>query len=138
MSPYSLIDHTADLGIRVTAGSLNELFAEAVRALFSLLVRSNRHPRTEKRFIAVEGLDLEDLMVNWLREMLYLFNGKDKAVASVFVSSVETTLIRAEVELYEIDFLRDEILEDIKAVTYHQIEVGPLKHGFVARVIFDI
>ncbi len=138
MHPYTLIDHTADLGIRVTAGSLERLFEEAADALFDLLLRSKRHQRTERRLLEVEGLDLEDLMVNWLRELLYFFNGQDKAAASISVARVEPTLVRAEVELYEIDFLRDEILREIKAVTYHRIQVERLNGDFVTQVIFDI
>lgn len=138
MVPYELMDHTADLRIRVTAETLEDLFAEAGKAVFNLLLRSTRQPGIEKRRVEMEGLDLEDLMVNWLRELLYFFNGQGKAAASITILSLNNTLIRATVELYDVDYLRDEVLTDIKAVTYHQIEVGRLNEGYVTQVIFDV
>ena len=136
--PYTLIDHTADLGVRVRASGLRELFEEAAAALFDLITNRGRVTGAVERALAVQGRDRPDLMVNWLRELLYLWNGNQLLVARTRVEALDETRLAARVWTAAYDPRRHELRHEIKAVTYHGITVRPADEGWEAVVIFDV
>lgn len=136
--PYSLIDHTADIGIRVHSATVEALFAETAGALFDLICDRRQLTAETSRRIAVDGNDWPDLMVNWLRELLYLFNGELQLVKSVQIEHLSPYHIHAQVRTAAQDAGCWEIRHEIKAVTYHGISAGPVADGWEAVVIFDV
>ena len=86
----------------------------------------------------VSGEDWADLMINWLREILYLWNGKERLVKSADITSLSETRLTAQVPFDPYDPDRHVIKTEIKAVTYHQIQVKRTPSGWTARIIFDI
>jgi SHS2 domain-containing protein len=88
--------------------------------------------------MTVSGVDWADLMINWLREILYLWNGKERLVKSVKILSLSEKNISAIIyfDAYKPD--RHLIKTEIKAVTYHQIQVKRSASGWKAQIIFDI
>ena len=138
MAPYECIDHTADLAIVVHAASLKQLFEEAGRALFDLLIRTRGVRASHSIICTVEGADKEDLMVNWLRELLYLFNGEEKAVSSIEILDLTPSRVEARLDWIPVDFTQDEVMTEIKAVTYHQIRVEKTDRDYEAQVVFDV
>ncbi len=73
---YRIIDHTADLGLLVFGADPSEVFATAARAMFDIMVSPDSVCAEQSLNLQVEGADWPDLMVNWLRELLYLWSGK--------------------------------------------------------------
>ena len=135
---YRFFDHTADFGIEIFGDDAHHLFEEAAGALFDLIAGSGTVARGHQRTLEVSGQDWADLMVNWLRELLYLWNGESQLVRGVELLSLEKTRLHATVTSEDYDPQRHEIRNEIKAVTYHQIQVGPFEDGWRARVILDI
>ena len=135
---YEIIDHTADLGIVVKGGNIKELFVNAANAMTDLMVKADVREKGAKRKLIVEGEDLPDLMVRWLSEILYLFNGEHMLVSAIEISSISPIRLRSALTVVSLKKGHHEILREIKAVTYHQIAVTKTPDGWVARVIFDI
>ena len=135
---YELIDHTADVGIRVFAGSPEELFADAGLVLFELITDTARLAGGESVLLEVEGADWPDLMVNWLRELLFLWSGRGMLVTAVDVTAVCETRVCATIRAARFDPGRHPIKNEIKAVTYHQAAVTRGPTGWSAVVIFDV
>jgi protein archease len=135
---YRFFDHTADFGLELCGDDARGLFYEAGTALFDLITPPAAPGRCVRRRIEVSGQDWADLMVNWLRELLYLWNGESQLVRGIEVTAVEETRLAAVLSCEPYDPDRHEIRNEIKAVTYHQIEAGPSEDGWRARVIFDI
>jgi SHS2 domain-containing protein len=135
---YKLIDHTADFGIHVFGADPKELFANAAFATFDMLTEIDSLKSLEAATIRVTGDDWPDLMVNWLRELLYFWNGKELLVKKVKILALSENKLSANVELDPFDPDRHEIKIEIKAVTYHQIQVSSGPEGWEARVIFDV
>ena len=137
---YQLIDHTADFGLRVTAADLPSLFADAVHALFDVIaeVRTPAAVAPETLTVQVFGDDWPDLMVNWLREALYQWTGEERLVRRAGILSMSAYTLTARLSYEPYDPARHDILQEIKAVTYHQIRVAQVPSGWEARVIFDI
>ena len=135
---YKLIDHTADFGIQVFGADSQELFTNAALALFDVITETDMLKSLDSCNITASGEDWSDLMVNWLREILYLWNGKEMLVKAVQILSLSEKKISAKIyfDAYMPD--RHIINTEIKAVTYHQIQVKSSPSGWEARVIFDI
>ena len=137
---YRLFDHTADLGMEIFGGSVEELFSNAGHALFHIMVGENirQSEAHHQHQIDVEGADWPDLMVNWLRELLYLWSGKLQIVDQIDITSLCETRLYATVTSIDFDPAKHRIDKEIKAITYHQIEVVPDAKGWRASVIFDV
>lgn len=135
---FSILDHTADLGILVNGRDLRNLFEGAAESMTQIMVKGDRrqHPRTLR--LSVAGEDLADLMVRWLGEILYLFEGEREILSDLDIDSISPT--RLDVTLKTVPFNPDihEILCEIKAVTYHQIQVAQKGDQWQARIFFDL
>ncbi len=135
---YHLIDHTADFGIHVSGTSSKDLFANAAEALFDVITDIDSLTGYDSCHIEVSGEDWSDLMINWLREILYLWNGKERLVKSANITSLSENKLSAQVVFDPYDPDRHAIKTEIKAATYHQIQVKLTPSGWTARIIFDI
>jgi SHS2 domain-containing protein len=135
---YTQMDHTADLRIRVHGKDPRDLFENAARALIDIMLADTSGMATVATEITLDGGDLADLMVRWLGEILYLFEGEG-VVATLFdIHELEPQRLRATVGGIPFDPQRHEILTAIKAVTYHGIEVAPQGDRWEAKVTFDV
>ena len=135
---YRIIDHTADLGIHVYGADPKELFTHAAYALFDLItdLKTLKAAHTEK--ITMTSEDWPDLMMNWLRELLYFWAGRERLVKQTEILTLSKTKLIASLDYDTYDPNRHLIKEEIKAVTYHQIRVKSGPSGWEARVIFDV
>lgn len=138
MYSYKTFDHTADLGLIVTGKGREDLYANAAFAVFDIITDLGRVEARETRRILVEGDSLEDLLINYLREILYLYNGERWILKEIRVSRVDDHALEAEARGEPLDGRKHEIRKEIKAVTYHQAQVRQTKGGWEARVIFDV
>lgn len=136
--PYTLLDHTADLRVRITGTSRAALFRNAGLALADLICDPDTRIPDETMTVGIEGDDPADLMVNYLRELLYLWTGKEKLVKMVSILDVSDTALSARLKISSYDSVGHDIINEIKAVTYHQIAVAPVEDGWQATVVFDI
>jgi SHS2 domain-containing protein len=135
---YSLIDHTADLGIRVFGSDLKTLFENTAYSMFDLITDTKILEGGKEFDIQVSGFDLPDLMFNWLRELLYVFSGNEMMVKKTDIGFISENSISARV-IYDVyDPLRHEIKNEIKAVTYHQLKVEEKPDGWETMIIFDV
>ncbi|MDG6221076.1 MAG: archease [Candidatus Thermoplasmatota archaeon] len=133
---YEIIDHTADVGIRVTESTMEEAFSTAAKAMFELIVAGDVRTQVRKD-LDVEAPDHERLLVAFLSELLYFFDVEHYVVkeAKVNISGDEKGFfLSAKLGGDTVDFERHEILTEIKAVTYHMLSV---EDGNL-QVLFDI
>ena len=93
---YKLIDHTADFGIQVYGTDSRELFSNAALALFDVITEMDALTGRDSCNIKTSGDDWSDLMINWLREILYLWNGEERLVKSVQILSLSENNISAK------------------------------------------
>ncbi len=139
---YTEVEHTADLAILVEADSLRELYRRAALALFALLVEGGDVHAGERRHLTVDGRDREDLMHELLSRLLSDFYADDFIAASIAVTHVDDRHLEADLEGECFDRRRHVSLREIKAVTYHGLEIrGADESGprlWQARVTFDV
>ena len=135
---YRLIDHTADFRLEIFGVDPASLFQQAAMALFDLISDPSLLNGIHRSAIEIHGDDWADLMVNWLRELLYCWNGDKRLVAGVTIDLIEPTRLKATLAYDRYVPQRHEIRNEIKAATYHQIEVRPHADGWIGRVILDV
>ncbi len=135
---YRIFDHTADLGVEVTGATLEELYAGAAFALFDLLTDLSSVRAGVAREIVVSGEDPADLLVNFLREILYAWNGDRFLMKACRIQEVSPRRLKALLRGEPFDPSRHRIQQEIKAVTYHQASVEKTGDGWMARVVFDV
>jgi SHS2 domain-containing protein len=135
---YTLIDHSADLGIELGAPTLDALFVEGARALFDLVGTLDATLPVEAASICVSGQDVEDLFRAWLSELLFRCFARGCLFSEFRVRSLDALRLEAEAWGEPLDPARHTIEREIKAVTFHGLEVRERPGGWTARVIFDI
>jgi SHS2 domain-containing protein len=135
---YTLLDHTADLKIRITGKDPADLFKNAGLALFDLIIDPQTVTPEKEIAIRVGGADRADLMVNYLRELLYLWTGDENLINMIDIRDISESDLDARITVGRYIPGRHEIAHEIKAVTYHQIEVSRTPEGWQAMVVLDI
>ncbi len=138
MTGYRIFDHTADLGVEVSGDTLEELYAGAAFALFDLLTDLSAVRAGMVREIVVTGEDPADLLVNFLREGLYAWNGEGFLMKACLIREVKPRRLAALLRGESFDPSRHRIKQEIKAVTYHQASVRETAEGWKAKVVFDV
>ena len=135
---YEYFDHTADVGIRLSAPDIDTLFADAGRALMGLFVENIDDVRPEQEFaFRVEGTERDYLLFDWLSELVRHFETTG-AVLSRFEVQVSADGLTARGWGEPLDPQRHHLGNEVKAVTYHQLAVSQTADGWSAQVILDI
>jgi SHS2 domain-containing protein len=133
-----LFEHTADLGLRATAPTLDALFAEMAACLVSATVEDPTGVRPlQERRIELAGTDREFLLFDWLKELLVRFETDRLLFASFDVSVTDGGLI-ATVRGEPYDAERHPLAHEVKAITYHELKVERTADGWLGEVIVDI
>jgi SHS2 domain-containing protein len=138
MNRYRVFDHTADLGLEIYGKTVKELFANAAFAIFDNISDLKHVHTVVERKIVVEGEGWEDLLVNYLREVLYLFNGEGLLLKEYSIMTIEPHHLEGLVAGEIFDSAKHSIHTEIKAVTYHQVTVRETPNMWVGRVILDV
>jgi len=140
MSHYTLFDHTADIGVEVTGRTRKALFVNAAQTLFDVMIESKTGEvaKKQQKKIAVEGTDVADLLINFLRELLYLFNGEKFITGGCEIIKFTNQELQARLKGESFDSKKHLIKTEIKAVTYSGLTVEKEKAGWRVRIIFDV
>ncbi|MSO23586.1 MAG: archease [Acidobacteria bacterium] len=116
---YQLLDHPADLGIEAIGQSLIEAFEQEAVGLMSVILDVELVQCCDNRVISLQAADMEQLLVKWLTEILYLYDGIKFAAVRFQIDELTSTSLSANV--FGEPFSEDRHLTrlDIKAITYH-------------------
>jgi SHS2 domain-containing protein len=135
---FETFDHTADLGLRVEAASREELFAEAARGLTAQIVENPEKisPRDEIT-IAKPGTEIDYLLFDWLDELIYQYEVRNRVFAE-FDVRLDDTGLTATLRGETVDRGKHALSHEVKAITYHGFMVEPTDRGWRAEMILDI
>ena len=137
MEPYNTFEHTADIGIEARGATLEEAFANAARGMFSIIVDGSDIAAREKREIALEETDDdEQLLVDWLSELLYIHDVEGLVFNHFDITIDDCLHAKAWGEPYSRE--KHGYGSEIKAVTYHMLTIKRNNKGTEIKVLFDI
>ncbi len=134
MQHFQEIDHSADWAFRVQGRDLAQLFANAARGLFELQGSAGNGETSVTREVAVNGLDRETLLVNWLNELLYLQETQHESYSRFDILQISDTHLRARVQGGPLRHTG----KLISAVTFHDLVVRQSENGWEASIVVDV
>ena len=132
---FEEIDHTADRALRIFGSNLGDLFLNAAQGMNSLMVAApTSGPEHREKFVSLEAIDTETLLVDWLSELAYWAEIEMLIFEKFKIESISSTHIR--VRLYGTRVKK--FKKHIKAVTYHDLHIVQTNKGMTATVVFDV
>ena len=140
---YELIDHTADVGLRIHGETLASALEEAGRGFASLIVENlddiqpTDSVRIDLPLTDRTATNLDYLLFDWLSALLHEFETSGRVFSRFDVQETSTAII-ADCSGEPIDPQRHRLCHEIKAVTYHQLEFRPTADGYAGQVILDV
>ena len=137
---YRFIDHTADVAVDLSGATPGELFASAAEALMDTITDRTLVRPVQSDEVALEAASPEDLLVDWLNELLYRFEVRDLLVANaeVTVTMEGPCRLAATVRGEPFDPGRHPSRALVKGATYHGLRVEQQDGEWRARIVFDI
>lgn len=139
---HRVLNHPADMGLEINAPDLNRLFEEAASALTGVLVDlDSKTPTVFEEQVEVSGRDIEDLLFQWLSEILFLFDCEGRVY-----SRMEVEVLRGDSDqgadlkarLYGEELESHQVKTYVKAITLHQLKIEEIEGGFSATVYLDV
>lgn len=135
---FETFDHTADVGLRVSAATLEELFVEAARGLTSLLVENIDDVRpVVTETIQLAGTETDYLLFDWLNELLFRFETY-RLLCCEFDVRLNGQGLEATIHGEPSDPTRHRLAHEVKAITYHGLNVQHTESGWQTELILDI
>ena len=134
---FEIINHTADIGIVAYGTDVSQAFANAARALFSLITELDDVGEMLHRDIELTAPDEESLLVGWLNELIYLFDTENIIFKRFDVTRLSNTRLKARSYGEKVDSSRHRLKTGVKAATYHMLKVDK-DDGCRVQVLFDI
>ena len=135
---FELIDHTADIGIIAYGADIKEVFSNAALGMFNLITNVTDIEEDTRRDIELTSQDRENLLVEWLNELLYTFDAEHIVFKSFSIDDLSHNHLKATCNGAKIEPGRQQVRREIKAATYHMLAINKEKDGYKAQIIFDI
>ena len=133
---FELIEHTADIGVVATGGTLAEAFANAACGLFSIITDISEVRKSESRIVEVKASDIECLLFNWMNELVYIFDVYHMLFSRFDVAELTDGSLKATCYGEKYDPAVHELKLGVKSATLHMLEVDRVKSR--VQVIFDV
>jgi SHS2 domain-containing protein len=132
--PFTFIEHTADIKIKIVGGTLDELFQNVVLAFASYTNAGNPIKSKRGKVVEVQGTDTLSLLYNFIDELIYLVDAEHFAPAKASI------LLRGNNLKAEIfgDDTKNYHLTHVKAATYADMEIKKTKSGWEAIIVLDV
>ena len=134
---FEILNHTADVGIIAYGADLKQAFANAARGLFSLITELDDVEEVVYRDIELTATDEENLLVEWLNGLIYLFDVENILFKRFDITQLNNTQLKARSYGEKVDSSRHKLKTGVKAATYHMLRVEK-SNGYKAQVLFDI
>lgn len=138
MRKYHYIDHTGDVGVVVEGQSLEELFQHAAESFFDIITEPEHIEAVTSRSVSLDAPGLEELLVDWLNEFLYLFDTQTLLFGRFVIERLTEQHLEATAWGEHYDEKKHPIKTIIKAVTFHQLRIENQGGTWRAQIIFDL
>ena len=139
---YEYLYHIADAKFKAYGSTLEEAYENAALAMFNVMINTSCLWASESKYIEVMSPDIKGLLVEWLSELLYLFEVDGIIFSEFKINSIEKTndgfSLKGKASGEPIDLSRHNFDTQVKAVTFHDIEVESDERGrFWVQVVVD-
>jgi len=137
MKRFDLIEHTADIGVIAYGANLQEAFANAAYAMFTLIIDPEKVREIVCREIEIQADDRESLLVSCLNELLYLVDAKGLVFGRFEVVDLSELALKMRCYGEKVDPARHEPRGGVKAATYHMLKIET-DDAYKIQILFDV
>jgi SHS2 domain-containing protein len=138
VKPFEVIEHTADIGIVAYGADIKQVFANAALGLFNLMADLENLKENTKREIELSAEDIEVLLVEWLNELVYISEVEHIIFKRFEVKELSNTQLKATCFGEKIKPRQHRLKREIKAATYHMLQLNKENGNYKVQIIFDI
>jgi SHS2 domain-containing protein len=140
MGRCETFEHTADLGLRIFAADLADLFRTAAEGLVDVIVANRGEVQVvETHSVSLNADSTEDLLIEWLNELIFLSETRRRLYSRFDVAVDEAgRQLDATIGGEPIDRARHVLDHEVKAATRHGLNLRRENEGWVAEVVIDI
>lgn len=135
---YVQLDHTGDIRVKIFGNSLKELFVNAAYALFDTITDASKIDSQLAETVEISGIDKEELLVNWLSELNYLFLTESKIFNKFEINHFRDIELSATVIGEKFNSHKHPLNTEIKAVTFHDLQIEQIGDRWETKIVFDI
>ena len=132
---YIFLNHTADIYISVFGETKEKLFANAVLAMYDIMIKGEKRIEDIKK-LKIDCIDEEDALIDMLNEFLYLFYTYRFVCVDCKVKINEKLEIEASGYYFDKD--KDRLKTEIKAATYEYLKIERENHKWRTNIVFDV
>jgi len=134
---FEILDHTADVGIIAYGNDMKQAFTNTAKGLFSLITELDNIEEVLHRDIELVAPDQESLLVEWLNELIYLFDAEGVIFRRFDIVELDDTRLKARSYGERVDSSKHKLKTGVKAATYHMLKVDKTD-GCKVQVLLDI
>ena len=138
MKRYEQFSHTADIGVRVFGRTVKELFANAAFAMFDIIADLEGITGGIVDEFDLKAATPEELLVNWLDELLYRSCTKEIIFFDFEISELGDTRMKAKATGRSFAANRNRLKTEIKAATYSDLAIKKTAEGYSVEIVFDV
>lgn len=135
---YEYFEHQADIGIRGKGKSLAEAFEQAALAMFEIMVETKELLLDKSQLIEVQGNNLNELLIAWLSELLFLKDVEGKMYSRFEVEIIDHYKLVANVYGETTDPSRHKLKLEVKAATWTQLTIEKNNEDWIAQCLVDV
>jgi len=138
---YRFIEHTADIACEVSGDTLEELFTASVEAWRSSVVEETMYCNREIKKFKLKASSKEQLLVDFISELNFKLFARNWLFNLVIILEIkqknDTWILSTEIEGMPVS--QDvEIKQEIKAITFHQMNIEKREDQYHTPIVFDI
>jgi len=138
---FRFLEHMSDAYIHAWGDTLEEAFEYAALAMFEVMTDTSKVKPEVRIEVEVKGIDLYQLLLNWLEELLYYYDAERLLFSKFKVHEIGKQdgeyMLRGEAWGEKVDLSRHESRCEIKAVTYSLMEIKQNDRAEL-KVVFDL
>ncbi|QEH37527.1 hypothetical protein OJF2_61180 [Aquisphaera giovannonii] len=140
MGQSETFDHTADLGLRIRAADLSDLFRTAAEALLDVMIANRADVAAESaEAVSLSSDSPDDLLIDWLNELIYRVETEHRIFGAFEVAvAADGRSLEATIRGEPLDPERHVLDHEVKAATYHGARLEGAGDAYMAEVILDI
>jgi SHS2 domain-containing protein len=135
---FRILEHPSDLGIEASGSTIGEAFEQAALGLVAVIAEPETIEAVDERIVELDARDAESLLVRWLSDILYLYDGEHFLVKEAKIDSISARDLRAHLLGEKYQPKKHTLKLDVKAVTYHQLLIETKNGDTTVRVFLDI
>lgn len=135
---YQFVEHISDVKFIATGRTIEEAFFESSKALKESICGDIKVLGQISKKIEIKGRSIENLLYKFLEEFLILLDSESFLLSSISEISIDTEQFILNANIFGDNAEKYHFTNDVKAVTYSQMEIKKTEEGFECIVVLDV